>query len=65
MDIWLNMYIHPFKRWLSQSKAEKSNTTAKALLGIANNLMAFNSESPSKPFQLVFDFSALLRDNLN
>jgi hypothetical protein len=36
------------------SKAERSNTSAKGLLGIAKKLMNFN----------VFDFSALLGDDL-
>ena len=34
------------------------------LLGIANKLMNFHSDS-QQPFALVFDFSALLVDNLN
>jgi hypothetical protein len=34
------------------------------LLGIANKLMHFQSDS-QQPFALVFDFSALLVDNLN
>jgi hypothetical protein len=34
------------------------------LLGIANKLMNFQSDS-QQPFTLVFDFSALLVDNLN
>ena len=34
------------------------------LLGIAKNLMNFHSDS-QQPFALVFDFSALLVDNLN
>jgi hypothetical protein len=34
------------------------------LLGIANKLMNFQSDS-QHPFALVFDFSALLVDNLN
>jgi hypothetical protein len=34
------------------------------LLGIANKLMNFQSGS-QQPFALVFDFSALLVDNLN
>ena len=34
------------------------------LLGIANKLMNFQSDS-QQPFALVFDFSALLGDNLN
>ena len=34
------------------------------LLGIANKLMNFHSDS-QQPFGLVFDFSALLVDNLN
>lgn len=50
---------------MSQTKSEKSNTSVKGLLGIANinliNLLAI----PSKPFALIFDFSALLWDNLN
>ena len=33
-------------------------------LGIANKLMNFQSDS-QQPFALVFDFSALLVDNLN
>jgi hypothetical protein len=35
-----------------------------SLLGIANKLMNFQSDS-QQPFALVFDFSALLVDNLN
>jgi hypothetical protein len=42
----------------------KSNTSAKGLLGIAKKLMNL-LEIPSKHFALVFDFSALLGDNLN
>ena len=34
------------------------------LLGIANKLVNFHSDS-KQPFALVFDFSALLVDNLN
>jgi hypothetical protein len=34
------------------------------LLGFANKLMNFQSDS-QQPFALVFDFSALLVDNLN
>jgi hypothetical protein len=34
------------------------------LLGIANKLMNFHSDS-QQPFALVFDFSSLLLDNLN
>ena len=39
------------------------NTNAKGILGIVNviNLVAI----PSKPFALIFDFSALLWDKLN
>jgi hypothetical protein len=46
------------------SKAEKSNTSAIGLLGIAKKLMNFLAIQ-RKPFALVFDFSALLGDNLN
>jgi hypothetical protein len=49
---------------LSTSKAEKSNTSAERLLRIVNKLMNFQSGS-QQPFALVFDFSALLVDNLN
>jgi hypothetical protein len=42
----------------SPSEAEKSNTSAKGLLGIATKLMILLA-IPSKPFALVFDFSAL------
>ena len=56
--------IQLFQLRLSPSKAEKSNTSAKGLLGIANKLMNFLA-IPSKSFALVFDFSALLGDNLN
>jgi hypothetical protein len=49
---------------LSTSKAEKSNMSAKGLLGITKKLMNFHSDS-QQPFALVFDFSALLMDNLN
>ena len=59
-----HLSIQLFQLWLSPSKAEKSNTSAKSLLGIAKKLMNFLT-IPSKPFALVFDFSALLRDNLN
>jgi hypothetical protein len=54
---------------LSTSKAEKSNTSGKVeyererLLGIVNKLMNFQSGS-QQPFALVFEFSALLVDNL-
>ena len=34
------------------------------LLGIVNKLMNFQSDS-QKPFALIFDFSAVLVDNLN
>jgi hypothetical protein len=52
MDVlWVYSYFN--------SKAEKSNTSAKGLLGIANKLMNFLA-IPSKSFALVFDFSALL-----
>jgi hypothetical protein len=56
--------VQLFQLRLSPSKAEKSNTSAKGLLGIAKILMNFLA-IPSKPFALVFDFSALLGDNLN
>jgi hypothetical protein len=51
-------------QWLSPSKAEKSNTSVKGLLEIGNKIVNF-LVIPSKPFALVFDFSALLEDNLN
>jgi hypothetical protein len=54
-------YIQLFQLRLSLRKAEKSNTSAKGLLGIAKNSLII----PSKPFALVFDISALLGDNLN
>ena len=56
--------IQLFQLGLSQSKAEKSNTSAKGLLGIAKKLMNFLA-IPSKPLALVFDFSSSLWDNLN
>jgi lipopolysaccharide assembly outer membrane protein LptD (OstA) len=60
--------IQLFQLRLYTSEAEKSNTSAKGCwdlnLGIANKLMNFQSDS-QKPFVLVFDFSALLVDNLN
>jgi hypothetical protein len=59
----LGNYTAISSRW-SPSKAEKSNTSAKGLLGIANKFINFLA-IPSKPFALVFDFSALLGDNLN
>jgi hypothetical protein len=46
------------------SKAEKSNTSAKCLLGIVNKFINFFAIS-SKPFAPVFDFSALLGNNLD
>jgi hypothetical protein len=48
---------------LSTGKAEKANTSAEGLLGIPKksiNLLAISS----KPFAFVFDFTALLGDNL-
>ena len=44
------------------SKAEKSNTSAKCLLGIVNTFINFFAIS-SKPFAPVFNFSALLGNN--
>jgi hypothetical protein len=61
--------IQLFQLRLSTSKAEKSNTSGKVeyererLLGIVNKLMNFQSGS-QQPFALVFEFSALLVDNL-
>ena len=46
------------------SKAVKSNTSAKGLLGIAKKSMNFLA-IPSKNFALVFNFTAFLGDNLN
>jgi hypothetical protein len=48
-------HIQLFQISLSPSKAEKSNTCAKGLLGIANKIINFLA-IPSKPFALVFDF---------
>ena len=56
--------IQLFQLSLSPSKVEKSNTSAKSLLGIAKKIIIFFSV-PSKPLALVFDFSTLLGDNLN
>ena len=59
------MCIQLFQLRLSTSKAEKSpEYERERLLGIANKLMNFQSGS-QQPFALVFDFSALLVDNLN
>jgi hypothetical protein len=57
-------YDKLFQLRLSPSKAEKSNTSVKGLLEIGNKIVHF-LVIPSKPFALVFDFSALLGDNLN
>jgi hypothetical protein len=54
-----------FQLRLSTSKAEKSNTGAKGCwepLWKFISLLAIHSQ---QPFALVFDFSALLVDNLN
>jgi hypothetical protein len=45
-------------------QSEKVETSVKGLLGTAKKLMNLLA-IPSKPFTLVFDFSALLGDNLN
>jgi hypothetical protein len=45
-------------------QSEKVEYERARLLGIANKLMNFQSDS-QQPFALVFDFSALLVDNLN
>jgi hypothetical protein len=58
------LHIQLFQLRLSLSKAEKWNTSAKGLLGIVKKFINFFA-IPSKPFTLVFDFSALLGDNLN
>jgi hypothetical protein len=42
----------------------KAEYEREMLLGIANKLMNFQSDS-QQPFALVFDFSSLLMDNLN
>ena len=42
----------------------KAEYEREMLLGIANKLMNFQSDS-QQPFALVFDFSSLLVDNLN
>jgi hypothetical protein len=47
-----------------QSGSGKVEYERERLLGIANKLMNFQSGS-QQPFALVFDFSALLVDNLN
>lgn len=49
--------VHSYLKshFISQSKAEKSNTSAKCLLGITDKLMAFMSDSQShKPFRCIF-----------
>ena len=45
-------------------KSGKVEYERERLLGIAKKLMNFHSDS-QQPFALVFDFSALLGDNLN
>jgi hypothetical protein len=45
-------------------QSRKVEYECKRLLGIANKLINFHSDS-QQPFALVFDFSALLVDNLN
>jgi hypothetical protein len=52
-----SIWIQLFQLRSSPSKAEKSNTSAKGLLGIAKKLMNLLA-IPSKHFALVFDFSA-------
>jgi hypothetical protein len=49
---------------LSPRKAEKSNTSAKGLLGIAKKFINSLAIPASKPFALVFDFSAFLGTTL-
>jgi hypothetical protein len=46
-------------------KAQKSNTSAKGLLGIAKKLMIFLAIPSKLSCSCIFDFSALLGDNLN
>ena len=62
--LYVSMYIQLFQFRLSPSKVEKSNTSAKGLLGITKKNHEFVCDS-QQPFALVFDFSALLGDNLN
>ena len=56
--------VQLFQLRLSTSEVEKLNKSAESFLGIANKLMGLLA-TPSKPFAFVFDFSALLLDNLN
>jgi hypothetical protein len=62
---------HPYSkhRFVNQSiniqKAQKSNTSAKGLLGIAKKLMIFLAIPSKLSCSCIFDFSALLGDNLN
>jgi hypothetical protein len=59
------VHIQLFQLRLSTRAKRKSRIYERErLLGIANKLMNFQSDS-QQPFALVFDFSALLVDNLN
>jgi hypothetical protein len=58
------MNIQLFQLRLSPEQSGKIEHERERLLGIANKLMNFQSDS-QQPFALVFDFSALLGDNLN
>jgi hypothetical protein len=57
--------IQLFQLRLSTSKAEKSNTSAKGCWESLTNQWIFKAIPMQQPFALVFDFSALLVDNLN
>jgi hypothetical protein len=46
-------------------QSEKVEYERERLLGIANKLMNFQSDFQQPNFALIFDFSALLVDNLN
>ena len=62
LSLYMYASISNFQLRLSPNKAEKSNTSAKCLLGNANKFINFFFKYN---FALVFDFSALLGDNLN
>ena len=64
-DIHLRIQcVQLFQLRLSTEQSGKVEYERERLLGIANKLVNFHSDS-KQPFALVFDFSALLVDNLN
>jgi hypothetical protein len=68
IQIKINIIIYVYTaisiKVVHEQSMRKVEYERERLLGIANKLMNFQSGS-QQPFALVFDFSALLVDNLN